>query len=207
MGKYVLPPLPYRPDALEPYLDATTIEIHHRKHHQAYTDSLNNELTKINALSHRNYIVGILLDLESVPKPSREAINFFGGGYENHRMFWESMRPNGGGSPGGRLADEIEVYFGGFESLKKSFTEGTVAIQGSGWGWLVYNQTYSRLEFMTTPNETSPWVMRKIPLLGLDIWEHAYYTRYQNERSTYVNAWWNVVDWSRVEDRFTRVAQ
>ncbi len=206
MGKYELPSLPYSYGALEPYIDAITIRIHHTKLHQAYTDGLNEELAKINALSHKNYIIGILSDLTSVPETSRDAINFYGGGYENHRMFWESMMPNGEDKPGGRLADEIGVYFGGFDEFKKKFSEVTAAIEGSGWGWLVYNQTYSRLEIMTTQDQTSPWTARKIPLVGLDVWEHAYYLKYQNRRTAYIEAWWNVINWSEVEERFLRVA-
>ncbi|MGI0047660.1 MAG: superoxide dismutase [Nitrosotalea sp.] len=206
MGKYELPPLPYPYDALEPHIDEATMKIHHQNHHQSYTDGLNQTLEKINALSHKNYITGILSDLTTVPENVRDAINFYGGGYENHRMFWESMKPNGGGKPGGRLADEIAVYFGSFDEFKKKFSEGVIAIQGSGWGWLVYNQTYTRLEFMTTSNQTSPWTQRFIPLLGLDVWEHAYYLKYQNKRAAYVDAWWNVVNWPEIEERFIRVA-
>ncbi|MDE1763116.1 MAG: superoxide dismutase [Thaumarchaeota archaeon] len=206
MVKYELTPLPYSYDALEPYIDEVTMRVHHTKHHQAYADGLNDALAKINALSHKNYIVGILSDMTSVPEDARNAINFHGGGYENHRMFWESMKPKGGGNPSGRLADEISVYFGSFDEFKKKFSEGTVAMQGSGWGWLVYNQTYSRLEFMTTENQTSPWTLRRIPLLGLDVWEHAYYLKYQDSRASYVQAWWNVVNWPEVEERFLRVS-
>ena len=206
MAKYELPKVPYAYDALEPHIDAKTMEIHHTKHHQAYTDGLNETLMRINALSHKSYITGILSDLSLVPESARDSINFFGGGYENHRTFWESMKQNGGGMPGGRLADEIGVYFGSFDGFKKKFTEGTISIQGSGWGWLVYNQSFARLEFLATNNQTSPWTQRRIPLLGLDVWEHAYYLKYQNKRADYVNSWWNVVNWSVVEERFLRVA-
>lgn len=205
MSKYELPPLPYSYNALEPYIDEYTMRVHHTKHHQEYTDGLNNVLIKINALTHRNYIIGILSDMNSVPQLVRDEINFYGGGYENHRMFWESMIANGDKEPGGRLADEIDIYFGGFKEFKEKFTRETISIEGSGWGWLVFNQTYSRLEFRTTQNQTSPWTMRLVPLLGLDVWEHAYYIKYQNRRSDYVNAWWNVVNWSGVEERFLRV--
>ncbi len=206
MGKYELPPLPYSYDALEPYIDETTMKVHHQKHHQSYTDGLNKTLEKINALSHKNYITGTLSDLATVPEDARDAINFYGGGYENHKMLWESMKPNSGGKPEGRLADEIGVYFGSFEEFKKKFSDETVLIQGSGWGWLVYNQTYARLELMTTSNQTSPWTQRRIPLLGLDVWEHAYYLKYQNRRAAYVDAWWNIVNWPEVEERFIRVS-
>ena len=205
MGKYELLPLPYSYDALEPYIDEMTMRIHHTKHHEAYTDGLNESLMQINAISHKSYITEILSDLSLVPESSRNAINFYGGGYENHRLFWESMKQNGGGKPSGRLADEIDVYFGSFENFRKKFTEGTISIQGSGWGWLVYNQSYARLEFQTTQNQTSPWTQRRIPLLGLDVWEHAYYLKYQNKRADYVNSWWNVVNWSIVEERFLRI--
>lgn len=206
MGKYVVSPLHYSYDALEPYIDAKTMEIHHTKHHQTYADGLNAALESINALTHQNYIVSVLSDLTTVPENIRSAINFHGGGFENHRLFWESMKPNGGGEPGGRLADEIGIYFGNFEKFKEEFTKGTVSIQGSGWGWLVYNQTYSRLEFRATPDQTSPWTQRLIPLLGLDVWEHAYYLKYQNRRIDYVEAWWNTVNWNEVEERFSRIA-
>jgi len=206
MGKYLVPPLPYSYDALEPHIDAKTMEIHHTKHHQAYADGLNTALQSINALTHKSYIVEILSDLSSVPENIRNAINFYGGGFENHRLFWESMKQNGGGEPRGRLADEIKIYFGSFREFKEKFSTGTAAIQGSGWGWLVYNQTFSRVEFRTTENQTSPYTQRAIPLLGLDVWEHAYYLKYQNRRADYIQAWWNVVNWTEVEERFLRVA-
>jgi len=206
MGKYLVPPLPYSYDALEPHIDAKTMEIHHTKHHQAYADGLNTALQSINALTHKSYIVEILSDLSSVPENIRNAINFYGGGFENHRLFWESMKQNGGGEPRGRLADEIKIYFGSFREFKEKFSTGTAAIQGSGWGWLVYNQTFSRVEFRTTENQTSPYTQRAIPLLGLDVWEHAYYLKYQNRRADYIQAWWNVVNWAEVEERFLRVA-
>jgi len=206
MGKYLVPPLPYSYDALEPHIDAKTMEIHHTKHHQAYADGLNTALQSINALTHKSYIVEILSDLSSVPENIRNAINFYGGGFENHRLFWESMKPKGGGEPGGRLADEIKIYFGSFKEFKEKFSTGTAAIQGSGWGWLVYNQTFSRVEFRTTENQTSPYTQQTIPLLGLDVWEHAYYLKYQNRRADYIQAWWNLVNWTEVEERFLRVA-
>ena len=205
MGKYVVPPLPYSYDALEPHIDTKTMEIHYTKHHQAYADGLNAALQSINALTHKNYIIGILSDLSSVPENIRSAINFYGGGFENHRLFWESMKPNGGGEPGGRLADEIKIYFGSFKEFKEKFSAGTTSSQGSGWGWLVYNQTFSSLEFRTTENQTSPYTQSAIPLLGLDVWEHAYYLKYQNRRADYIQAWWNLVNWTEVEERFLRV--
>jgi len=207
MGKYEVPPLNYKYDSLEPYIDAKTMEIHHTKTHQAYADGLNTALESINALTHKNYITSVLSDLTTVPEDVRNAINFHGGGFDNHRLFWESMKQNGGGEPGGRLADEIKIYFGSFKEFKEKFSQGSLSIQGSGWGWLVYNQTYSRLEFKAMPDQTSPWTLRLIPILGLDVWEHAYYLKYQNRRADYIEAWWNVVNWNEIEERFLRVAK
>jgi len=205
MGKYEVPPLNYKYDALEPYIDAKTMEIHHTKHHQTYANGLNVALERINALTHKNYITSILANLTTVPEPVRNEINFHGGGFDNHRLFWETMKPNGGGEPGGKLADEIKIYFGNFKEFKEKFSQASLSIQGSGWGWLVYNQTYSRLEFKAMPDQTSPWTLRLIPLLGLDVWEHAYYLKYQNRRADYIGAWWNIVNWNEVEERFLRV--
>ena len=205
MGKYEVPQLNYKYDALEPYIDAKTMEIHHTKHHQAYANGLNVALESINALTHKNYITSILSDLTTVPEHVRNTINFHGGGFDNHRLFWESMTPNGGGEPGGRLGDEIKIYFGSFKEFKEKFSQGSLSIQGSGWGWLVYNQTYARLEFKAMPDQTSPWTLLLIPLLGLDVWEHAYYLKYQNRRADYIEAWWNVVNWPEIEERFLRV--
>ncbi len=205
MGKYEIPPLNYTYDSLEPYIDAKTMEIHHTKHHQNYANGLNAALESINALTHKNYITSILSDLTTVPDQIRNAINFHGGGFDNHRLFWESMKPGGGDEPGGRLGDEIKIYFGSFKEFKEKFSQGSLAIQGSGWGWLVYNQAYSKLEFKAMPDQTSPWTLRLIPLLGLDVWEHAYYLKYQNRRADYIDSWWNVVNWSEIEERFLRV--
>lgn len=205
MAKFELPSLPYSYDALEPHIDAKTMEIHHTKHHQTYANGLNEALERINALTHKNYITSILSDLTIVPEHVRNAINFHGGGFDNHRLFWESMKPNGGGEPGGKLADEIKIYFGNFKQFKEKFSQASLSIQGSGWGWLVYNRTYSRLEFKAMPDQTSPWTFRLIPLLGLDVWEHAYYLKYQNRRADYIEAWWNVVNWTEIEERFLRV--
>jgi Fe-Mn family superoxide dismutase len=205
MGRYEVPPLNYKYDSLEPYIDAKTMEIHHTKHHQTYANGLNEALERINALTHKNYITSILSDLTIVPEHVRNAINFHGGGFDNHRLFWESMKPNGGGEPGGKLADEIKIYFGNFKQFKEKFSQASLSIQGSGWGWLVYNRTYSRLEFKAMPDQTSPWTFRLIPLLGLDVWEHAYYLKYQNRRADYIEAWWNVVNWTEIEERFLRV--
>ena len=206
MVKYELPPLPYSYNALEPHMDEATLRIHHTRLHQDYTDGLNDALSRINALNHKNYIIGILAELDSVPEHSREQVNFYGGGYENHKFFWESMRPGTASTPKGRLSDEIVVYFGGFEKFKEKFSQNALDLQGSGWCWMVYNRTYSRLELLTTTNQTSPHTKRMIPLLGLDMWEHAYYLKYKSDKSSYVRDWWNLVNWPIVEERLIRVA-
>ena len=205
MVHYELPKLPYDYDELEPHIDAETMKIHHQKHHQAYVDGLNSALTKVGAASHPQYISSILSDLKSVPEPGRSEVNFFGGGFENHKLFWETMTPNGDKSPGGKLEDSIDVYFDNFENFKKVFSEKALSIQGSGWCWLVFNQTYNKIEIITTPNQDSPWTLQKMPLLPLDVWEHAYYLHYQNRRPEYVESWWNVVNWDYVENRFSEL--
>lgn len=205
MGKYEVPKLDYRYDSLEPFIDGETMEVHHRNHHQDHANGLNKALEAINAISHKNYITSILSDLTTVPEHVRNSINFHGGGFDNHRLFWESMKPDGGGEPGGRLADEIRIYFGDFKEFRERFSKASLNIQGSGWSWLVYNQTFSRLEIKATDDQTSPWTLRLIPLLGLDVWEHAYYLKYQNRREEYVKSWWNVINWTEIEERFSRV--
>ena len=205
MVKYDLPRLPYEYDDLEPFIDTETMKIHHQKHHQAYVDGLNNSLKKIGGEFHPQYISSILSDLKSIPESERNAINFFGGGFENHRLFWETMILNGDNSPGGKLEDSIDVYFENFENFKKIFSQKAIEIQGSGWCWLVFNQTYNKIEILTTKNQDSPWTLQKPPLLGLDLWEHAYYLKYQNNKSKYIDAWWNVINWSYVENRFSEL--
>ena len=202
---YELPKLSYGYDELEPFIDTTTMEIHHTKYHQSYVDGLNKSLSEIGGTAHPQYVSSILSDLKSIPESGRDKINFFGGGFENHRLFWETMIPNGTSPPGGKLGDAIEVYFDGFENFKKIFSERAISIQGSGWCWLVYNQTYSRIEILTTTNQDSPWCVQKIPLLGLDMWEHSYYLKHQNKKPDYVKSWWNVVNWEYVENRFSEL--
>ncbi len=206
MVRYELPRLPYGYDELEPFFDVETMKIHHQKHHQAYVDGLNKSLESIGGESHPQYISSILSDLKSIPESGRDAINFFGGGYENHRLFWETMTPCGDGSPGGQLEDSIDVYFENFENFKKTFSEKSLSLQGSGWCWLVFNSTFHRIEMITTENQDSPWTLQKYPLLGLDMWEHSYYLKYQNNKSEYVDAWWNIVNWDYVGNRFTELA-
>jgi len=205
MVRYELPRLPYGYDELEPFIDSETMRIHHQQHHQAYVDGLNKSLKQIGGASHPQYISSILSDLNSIPEAGRSVINFFGGGFENHRLFWETMTPNSSGYPGGKLEDSIDVYFDDFEKFKKVFSEKANSIQGSGWCWLVFNQTYNKIEIITTRNQDSPWTLQKTPLLGLDVWEHAYYLKYQNKRPEYVKAWWNIVNWDYVENRFSEL--
>jgi Fe-Mn family superoxide dismutase len=206
MTNFTLPPLPYPYDALEPHIDARTMEIHHSKHHQAYTDGLNKALGNLGPeWQNKNDIVEILKNIESVPESARSAVNFHGGGYNNHALFWNNMKKGGGGEPGGELANAINKAFGSFADFKTKFQTDTVAIQGSGWGWLGKNAS-GGVQFMTMPNQTSTWTRwnkeKIIPLLGLDVWEHAYYLKYQNKRADYVTAWWNVVNWDEVSKRF-----
>ncbi|HUT07152.1 MAG TPA: superoxide dismutase [Nitrosopumilaceae archaeon] len=205
MVQYQLPRLPYGYDELEPFIDAKTMEIHHQKHHQSYVDGLNKSLEEIGGSFHPKYISSILSDLKSIPENTRMKINFFGGGFENHRLFWETMNPNGGGSPGGKLGDSIDVYFDTFEKFKKLFSSTSLSIEGSGWCWLVFNQTFNKIEIISTKNQDSPWIVNKIPLLGLDLWEHSYYLKYQNQKDDYVLAWWDVINWDYVENRFSEL--
>ena len=205
MGKHTLPEMPYAYDALEPHLDARTMEIHHSKHHQAYTDKLNAALDGCPEDVRNLDIVEILSDLGRVPDAQRGAVNFNGGGYDNHRLFWNGMKPNGGGEPGGAVADAINASFGDFAGFKEKFSSSTAVIQGSGWGWLVHNPSTSTAEFKTMPNQTSPRTEGLVPLLGCDVWEHAYYLKYQNKRPDYIAAWWNTVNWDEVNSRLSQV--
>jgi superoxide dismutase, Fe-Mn family len=206
MKKYELPPLPYNYDSLEPHIDARTMEIHYTKHHQTYTDKFNVALESCSTEIQEKDIVEILSNLDLVPDNQKSAINFNGGGYDNHRIFWNNMKPNGGGEPGGSLADAINSSFGGFSEFKEKFSSTTVLIQGSGWGWLVYNPVNKKVEYKSMPNQTSPRTEGLIPLLGCDVWEHAYYLKYQNRRPEYVSSWWNVINWDDAAQRFNEVS-
>lgn len=201
---FELPKLSYAYNALEPHIDAKTMEIHHTKHHQAYTDKMNAALEKCSSDVQKKDITEILANLSQVPDDQRGAINFNGGGYDNHKLFWHNMKTNGGGEPGGTVADEIKKSFGSFATFKEQFSSQTAAIQGSGWGWLVYNPKSYKVEYKAMPNQTSPRTEGLIPLLGLDVWEHAYYLKYQNKRPDYVAAWWNVVNWEEVDKRLSK---
>lgn len=204
MSKYELPPLPYSFDALEPYIDAKTMEIHYTKHHQTYTNNLNAALEKCSEEIQNKDIIDVLNNLDSVPNDVRGAINFNGGGFDNHRIFWNNMTPNGGGEPQGPVAEAIDKTFGSFANFKEKFTTSTVAIQGSGWGWLIFDSTNNKVDYKSMPNQTSPRTEGLIPLLGCDVWEHAYYLKYQNKRPDYVNAWWNLINWQDVNDRYKK---
>jgi superoxide dismutase, Fe-Mn family len=206
MVKYELPRLSYAYDEFEPYIDKQTMEIHHQIYHKAYVDGLNKTLEQIASEFHPQYITSILSDLNSIPESMRSLINFFGGGFENHRLFWETMTPKNDKCPGGKLEDSIDVYFNNFENFKKIFSEISMSIQGSGWCWLVFDQTFNKIEVMATTNQNSPWALKKIPLLGLDLWEHAYYSKYQNKRLDYIASWWNVVNWDYVGNRFSELS-
>ena len=204
MTQYELPKMPYAYDALEPHIDARTMEIHHTKHHQAYTTKLNEALGKCSSDVQNKDILDILSNLNQVPQELKSAINFNGGGYDNHKLFWNNMKPNGGGEPGGAVADAINASFGSFADFKEKFSSTTAVIQGSGWGWLVYNPSTSKVEYVAMSNQDSPRTKGLVPLLGLDVWEHAYYLNYQNKRPDYIAAWWNVVNWEEVDNRLSK---
>ena len=207
MGKYTLPEMPYAYDALEPYIDARTMEIHHTRPHQTYTNKLNEALESCPAEAQEMDILDILADIDgTIPESKRGAINFNGGGFDNHRLFWNNMKPNGGGEPGGAVADAINDAFGSFADFKEKFSSTTAVIQGSGWGWLVYNPESKKVEYKSMPNQTSPRTEGLVPLLGCDVWEHAYYLKYQNKRPDYIGSWWNTVNWDEVNNRLASAA-
>jgi len=192
-----LPRLPYAFGALEPHIDARTMEIHHGKHHAAYVSKLNDALAGHAALEAKS-ITELLTTLGTVPDNVRTAVRNNGGGHFNHTMFWNSMKAGGGGEPGGELAEAIRSTFGSFADFKKKFSDAAAGRFGSGWAWL-YAQG-GRLELGSTPNQDSPIMEGGKPVLGLDVWEHAYYLKYQNRRPDYVQAWWNTINWDQVAE-------
>ena len=196
---FELPPLPYAQDALEPHIDARTMGIHHGKHHKGYTDNLNKAIAGTNLESQS--IEEILRNIDSVPENMRTAVRNNGGGYANHSLFWRVMSPDGGGSPSGELADAIDQAFGSFDAFKEQFGNAASTRFGSGWAWLVAKRG-GGLEIYSTANQDSPYMNGDTPLLGLDVWEHAYYLNYQNRRPDYISAWWNVVDWDQVAQNY-----
>ncbi|ATY85565.1 superoxide dismutase [Kyrpidia spormannii] len=195
-----LPPLPYAFNALEPYIDALTMEIHHDRHHGTYVNNLNAALEGHADLEAKS-IEDLLRGINSVPENIRTAVRNNGGGHANHSMFWEIMKPGGGGQPTGALADAINSTFGSFDSFKDQFSKAAAGRFGSGWAWLVMKPG-GKLEITSTPNQDSPYMDGDYPILGLDVWEHAYYLKYQNKRPEYIAAWWNVVNWDAVAKRF-----
>lgn len=196
---YKLPELPYAYDALEPHIDAKTMEVHHGKHHATYVDKLNAALESREDLQNRP-IEDLISDLDSVPEDIRTAVRNNGGGHYNHTLFWELMSPDGGGEPVGDLAEAINSSFGGFEEFKSKFKEAAIARFGSGWAWLVKDGDQLKIE--SSANQDSPAMDGKKILLGLDVWEHAYYLKHQNKRPDYIDAWWNVVNWDAASKRF-----
>jgi Fe-Mn family superoxide dismutase len=195
---YSVPDLSYAFDALEPHIDARTMEIHHDKHHAAYVTNLNAALEGTEWMDQP--IDSVLANLDALPDDKRMAVRNNGGGHANHSLFWEIMGPNGGGEPSGALADAIGATFGGLDELKAAVNDGGVKRFGSGWTWLVWDGT--GLAVKSTPNQDTPVMDGETPLLGIDVWEHAYYLNYQNRRPDYLAAWWNVVDWDAVAARY-----
>jgi Fe-Mn family superoxide dismutase len=209
--KFELPKLPYPYDALEPYIDARTMEIHHVKHHQTYVTKLNEALDKhpdiAEALAGKPELKALeelLLNLNSVPEDLRTAVRNHGGGHFNHSLFWRTMGKagvGGGGEPGGRLMKSIEIAFGDFVKFKEDFSKAAAGIFGSGWAWLTADEK-NALSIVTTPNQDSPFANKLRPILCLDVWEHAYYLKYENRRPDYIGAWWNVVNWKEAGSNF-----
>jgi Fe-Mn family superoxide dismutase len=197
---FTLPPLPYAPDALEPTIDKLTMEIHHGKHHNAYVTNLNKALESAPALAGKTIEELLAHNCAIVPENIRTAVRNNGGGHINHSMFWKIMGPNAGGAPVGNVAQAIVGAFGSFETFKEKFNAAGVGRFGSGWAWLL--KTASGVEITSTPNQDSPIMEGKNPVFGCDVWEHAYYLKYQNRRPDYLAAWWNVVNWKAIEDRF-----
>jgi Fe-Mn family superoxide dismutase len=194
-----LPPLPYDYNALEPTIDEQTMRIHHDKHHQAYVDNLNKALEGTQwADQSLEQLLGA--ELDAIPEDKRAAVRNNGGGHANHTLFWEIMKPGGGGAPSGALADAINDTFGSVDDLRAQVNDGGVKRFGSGWTWLVWDGT--GLSLYSTPNQDSPLMQDDVPLLGIDVWEHAYYLRYQNRRPDYLAAWWDVVNWDEVGSRY-----
>lgn len=201
---FTLPQLPYDYSALEPYIDEQTMQIHHTKHHQAYIDKLNAALEGQDDLQQKT-VEKLLEDIDSVPENIREAVRNQGGGHANHSFFWQILAPQGGQEPTGTLAENITATFGSFADFKQKFTDAAVGRFGSGWAWLVLNQQ-GDLEIYSTANQDSPLMKGDTPILGLDVWEHAYYLKYQYKRPDYISAFWSVVNWSEVERRYTSSA-
>jgi len=198
---FEVPPLPYAFDALEPHIDAQTMQIHHDKHHAAYVSKLNDAVKDQPDLQKKS-VEDLLRGIDSIPEAIRTAVRNHGGGHANHSLFWQVMGPQGGGTPSGKLAEAIDRDLGGFQAFKEKLTNAAANQFGSGWGWLVGGG--GKLEVVAKPNQDSPLMEGKTPLLGVDVWEHAYYLRYQNRRPDYLAAWWNTVNWKAVEQLFQK---
>ena len=196
---YTVPPLPYAFDALEPHIDARTMEIHHDKHHAAYVNNVNNALA--NSDLGNQSVEDLCRNIDKVPENIRTAVRNNGGGHANHSLFWTIMGPNAGGTPSGALADAITADLGGFDAFKDAFTKAATGRFGSGWGWLSVDKN-NKLVVESTPNQDSPLMHGNTPILGCDVWEHAYYLHYQNRRPDYVAAFFNVINWSAVAERY-----
>ena len=196
---YSLPKLPYAYDALEPHIDELTMHLHHEKHHNTYVTNLNAAIEKHPELGEKD-IDTLVAELDAVPEDIRTAVRNNGGGHANHTFFWEIMAPNAGGEPTGKIKEAIDKTFGSFDQFKTDFAAAATGRFGSGWAWLVVND--GKLEIMSTPNQDSPLTEGKTPVLGLDVWEHAYYKKYSNVRPDYIKAFWNVVNWDEVNKRY-----
>ena len=197
---FELPPLPYDYSALEPYIDTQTMQIHHDKHHQAYVTNVNNALQGHDQLASMS-VDEMLRNIHQVPESIRTAVRNNAGGHSNHSMFWNIMKPNGGGEPTGDLASAIQQAFGSFDAFKTAFNDAGTKRFGSGWAWLVLDSS-GKLQVISTANQDSPLMEGLHPVMGNDVWEHAYYLKYQNRRPEYLNAWWNVVNWDEVARRY-----
>lgn len=199
---FVLPPLPYAYDALEPHIDAKTMEIHYTKHHQAYVDNLNAALKNLPD-AQKKALEDLLLSLDSLPESVRTAVRNNGGGHYNHSLFWKMMKPNGGGMPQSSLAKAIDSTFGSFDKFKEQFNDAAKKVFGSGWAWLCVDKN-GKLIIHSEPNQDAPIMHGFTPILGLDVWEHAYYLKYQNKRVDYIGAWWNVVNWDFAQELYEK---
>jgi len=195
---FTLPALPYAPESLEPHIDKATMEIHHGKHHNAYVTNLNAAIEKAPELAGKS-IEELVKGISSVPEAVRTAVRNNGGGHLNHSMFWQIMTPGGGGAPTGAIADAINSSFGSFDKLKEQFKAAAVGRFGSGWAWVIDNG--GKLVVESTPNQDNPLMDGKKPVFGIDVWEHAYYLKYQNRRPDYIDAWWSVVNWAEINKR------
>ena len=201
--KYELPKLPYAYDALEPYIDARTMELHHVKHHATYVEKLNAALDGKKDIAEKP-LEDLLRGLDRVPEAIRTAVRNHGGGHHNHSLFWTMMKKNGGGDPSGPLAKALLEAFGDMKAFRDAFTKAAIGVFGSGWAWVVLDAS-KKILIVTTPNQDSSLMQGLAPIVGLDVWEHAYYLKYQNRRPEYVEAWWNVVNWEQVSENFERM--